>query len=270
MSAAMPTWTAPGGLRLHFRDVGSRLPVVLLHAFPLLGEMFEPQWSALASRARFIVPDLRGFGGSSAGDGPSEMGAMADDVLALLDHLGIDAAVVGGVSMGGYVSLALLRNDPSRVRALVLADTQTSADDAPARERRETTAQELLSTGPTALLPTVDKLLGPAASPELRARVSAWITGGSAEGLAAAQRGMALRPDARDILARFGGPVLVVVGSEDVLTPPAKARAMVDLVPGAALVEIPDAGHLASLEKPAHFNAALARFLDRVSPPADG
>ena len=244
--------------------------MVLLHAFPLTGEMFEPQWTALGGRARFIVPDLPGFGGSATVPSPSEMGTMADDVLGLLDHLGIDSAVVGGVSMGGYVSLALLRNDPGRVRGLVLADTQTSADDELARERREVTARDVLDQGPTALLPTVDKLLGPSASPELRARVSAWITGGSAEGFAAAQRGMALRPDARDILARFGGPVLVVVGSDDALTPPAKARAMADLVPGAELLEIPDAGHLASLEKPAQFNAALARFLDRVSPPAGG
>jgi len=244
--------------------------VVLLHAFPLTGEMFEPQWTALGGRARLIVPDLRGFGGSGTGAGPSEMGAMADDVLALMDHLAIDAAVVGGVSMGGYAALALLRNDPSRVRALVLADTQTSADDAPARERRETTAREVLATGPTALLPSVDRLLGPSASPALRARVSAWIGGGSPEGFAAAQRGMALRPDARDILARFGGPVLVLVGADDVLTPPAKARAMAVLVPGAELVEIPAAGHLANLEAPADFNAALVRFLDRVSPPPAG
>jgi pimeloyl-ACP methyl ester carboxylesterase len=239
--------------------------VVLLHAFPLTGEMFEPQWTALGDRARFIVPDLRGFGGSSAGTGPSEMGAMADDVLALLDHLGIDAAVVGGVSMGGYVSLALLRNDPSRVRALVLADTQSSADDAPARELRETTAREVLATGPAILVPLAEKLLGSAASPELRARVSRWITASSAEAIAAAQRGMALRPDARDILARFGGPVLVVVGRDDVLTPPAKARVMADLVPGAELVEIPKAGHLSNLEQPLAFNTALARFLDRTS-----
>ena len=244
--------------------------MVLLHAFPLTGEMFEPQWTALGGRARLIVPDLRGFGASGTGAGPSEMGAMADDVLALMDHLAIDAAVVGGVSMGGYAALALLRNDPSRVRALVLADTQTSADDAPARERRETTAREVLATGPTALLPSVDRLLGPSASPALRARVSAWIGGGSPEGFAAAQRGMALRPDARDILARFGGPVLVLVGADDVLTPPAKARAMAVLVPGAELVEIPAAGHLANLEAPADFNAALVRFLDRVSPPPAG
>jgi pimeloyl-ACP methyl ester carboxylesterase len=239
---------------------------VLLHAFPLDGEMFEPQWSALSDRARFIVPDLRGFGGSSVAAGPSEMGAMADDVLALLDHLGIGSAMVGGVSMGGYVSLALLRNDPGRVRGLVLADTQTSADDAQARGGRETTAQEVLARGPTALLPSVDRLLGPRAPAALRARVAGWITGGSAEGQAAAQRGMALRPDARDILARFGGPVLVLVGADDVITPPAKARAMTDLVPGAELVELPGAGHLSNLEQPAAFNAALGRFLERARP----
>ena len=239
--------------------------MVLLHAFPLTGEMFEPQWSALSGRARFIVPDLRGFGASDTGPSPSEMGTMADDVLALLDHLGIGPAIVGGVSMGGYASLALLRNDPGRVRALVLADTQTSADDGPAAERREITAREVLEKGPAALLPSVDRLLGPSASPELRARVSAWIAGGSPEGFAAAQRGMALRADARDILARFGGPVLVLVGADDVLTPPEKARAMADLVPGTELVEIPGAGHLANLEQPLAFNAAVSRFLDRRS-----
>jgi len=242
--------------------------VLLLHAFPLEGEMFEPQWTAFSERARFIVPDLRGFGASTVGPGPSEMGAMADDVLGLLDHLGIDTAVVGGVSMGGYVALALLRNDPGRVRALVLADTQTAADDAQGRGGREKTAQEVLARGSTALLPMVDRLLGPSAPAALRARVSGWITAGSPEGQAAAQRGMALRPDGRDILARFGGPVLVLVGMDDVLTPPAKARAIADLVPGAELVELPGAGHLANLEQPAAFNAALARFLERVHPRA--
>ena len=226
--------------------------------------MFEPQWSALASQARFIVPDLRGFGGSSVPAGPSEMGAMADDVLALLDHLAIGSAVVGGVSMGGYVSLALLRNDPGRVRALVLADTQTSADDAQGQAVREATAQQVLANGSTALLPLLDRLLGASATPELRARVSRWMSAGSPGGQAAALRGMALRPDARDILARFGGPVLVVVGTDDVITPPAKARAMAELVPGAELVEISGAGHLANLEQPAAFDAALGRFLQRV------
>ena len=226
--------------------------------------MFEPQWTALGDRARFVVPDLRGFGESDGGSGPSEMSALADDVLGLLDHLGVGPAVVGGVSMGGYVSLALLRNDPGRVRALMLADTQTSADDEQARANREMTARDVLAKGSAALLPGVAKLLGPGASAALGGQVAGWITAGVPEGLAAAQRGMALRPDSRDILARFGGPVLIVVGADDVLTPPAKARAMAELVPGAELVEIPGAGHLANLEQPAAFNAALDRFLARV------
>jgi pimeloyl-ACP methyl ester carboxylesterase len=167
--------------------------------------------------------------------------------------------------MGGYVSLALPER-PWTGPGLVLADTQTAADDAPGREVRERTAQEVLAKGSTALLPLVDRLLGPSASAALRARVSGWITTGSPEGQAAALRGMALRPDARDILARFGGPVLVVVGTDDVITPPAKARAMADLVPGAELVEIPGAGHLANLEQPAAFNAALGRFSAGAAP----
>ena len=187
--------------------------MVLLHAFPLDGEMFEPQWTALAGRARFIVPDLRGFGGSGLVPGPSEMGAMADDVLALMDHLAIDAAVVGGVSMGGYVTLALLRNDPSRVRALVLADTQTSADDPAARERRETTARQVLARGldgAPAQRRRAAWALRPGRAPGTgrgvdHRRLSRGPGGGTA--------GMALRPDARDILARFGGPLLVVVGA---------------------------------------------------------
>ena len=78
------------------------------------------------------------------------------------------------------------------------------------------------------------------------------------------RRARRARPDTRDILTRFGGPVLVVVGTDDVITPPAKARTMAELVPGAELVEISGAGHLANLEQPEAFNAALGRFLARV------
>jgi pimeloyl-ACP methyl ester carboxylesterase len=247
-----------------YRDIGQGLPVVLLHAFPLSGEMFVPQWTALAKQARFLVPDLRGFGRSGVGEGPSTMEAMAEDVLRLLDHLRIASAVVGGVSLGGYVSMALLRHDPSRVRALVLADTQMSADDAQTRANRETFAQDILAHGSAAQVPRSANLLGPNASAALRAQVAKWISANPPAGLAAALRGMALRPDSRDILARFAGPLLVVVGEHDVPTPPARAREIADLVPGAELVEIADAGHLSNLEQPEAFNAALSRFLRRL------
>ena len=118
------------GIPLFFRDVGQGLPVLLLHAFPLTGEAFRPQFdSELSRRYRFIVPDHRGFGQSALGVGPTTMGRIAEDSLAILDHLKIDGAVVGGVSMGGYAAMALLRADPSRVKGLVLIDTQATADD---------------------------------------------------------------------------------------------------------------------------------------------
>jgi pimeloyl-ACP methyl ester carboxylesterase len=266
MKRLMPTWTSAARTSLHYRDVGRGIPVVLLHAFPLSGEMFEAQWAALSGRARFVVPDLRGFGTSPPGTGPAEMGSLADDVLGLLDHLGIASAVVGGVSMGGYVAMALLRNDPARIRGLVLADTQMSADDAAARANREAIAQDVLANGTGVMVPRSAALLSPAASDAQRAQMVLWILGNPPEGVAAAERGMALRSDSRDILARFAGPLLVLVGSADTLTPPAKARAIADLVSGTELVEIPGAGHLSNVERPEAFNAALGRFLDRLAP----
>jgi len=252
------------GLRLHYQDSGHGVPVLLLHAFPLSGALFDAQVTALARQARFVVPDLRGFGLSAPGEGPTTMEQLAEDALALLDHLGIGAAVVGGVSLGGYASLALLRHDPGRVRGLVLADTQMGADDDAGRAGREALALDVLAQGTQVLVERLlPRLLGPSAPASLRLSVAEWIRATQPAGAASALRGMALRPDSRDILARFSGPALVAVGIEDVLTPPAKAREMAAVAPQATLVEIPGAGHLANLEAPAAFNAALAQFLQR-------
>jgi pimeloyl-ACP methyl ester carboxylesterase len=252
------------GVRLHYREVGKGLPVLLLHAFPLSGAMFDAQLAALSDQARLLALDHRGFGESTAGEGPTTMDALADDALALLDHLGIASAVVGGVSMGGYASLALLRRDPGRVRGLILADTQVGPDDDAARAAREELATAVLTQGMEVLVERqLPRLVGASASPVVRAKVAALIRANRPAGAAAALRGMALRTDSRDILARFGGPALVVVGAEDVITPREKAREIADLVSGATLVEIPEAGHLANLEAPQPFNDALGRFLGR-------
>jgi len=252
------------GVRLHYQDSGSGVPVLLLHAFPLSGALFDGQVTALSRQARFVVPDLRGFGQSALGDGPTSMQQLAEDALLLLDRLGIGAAVVGGVSLGGYVSLALLRHDPGRVRGLVLADTQMGADDDVGRAGREILAQDVLAHGSDVLVERLlPRLLSPAATASVRAALAQQIRATEPAAAAAALRGMALRPDSRDILSRFSGPVLVAVGVEDALTPPAKAREMASVAPQASLVEIPGAGHLANLEAPGPFNAALAQFLQR-------
>ncbi len=193
------------------------------------------------------------------------MEQLAEDALLLLDHLGVASAVVGGVSMGGYASLALLREDPGRVRALILADTQMGADDETARAAREPLAQDVLREGMDVLVERqLPRYLAASASETLRSRVAALMRANPPAGAAAALRGMALRADSRDILSRFSGPVLVVVGMEDVVTPPEKARAMATLAPSATLVEIPGAGHLANLEAPRAFNEALEGFLQKL------
>jgi pimeloyl-ACP methyl ester carboxylesterase len=262
----MPTFRHQGRT-LHYLDEGAGPPVLLLHAFPLCAAMFRPQVDALGSRFRFLLPDLRGFGHSDVDPEPVTMTDFADDALALLDHLGVEQAAVGGVSMGGYVALALLRTDPSRVRALILSDTQLLADDEAVREKREQTAQALLARGAAVLEEILlPRLLGQPAAPEVEDRVRALIRSTSARGAASATRGMAQRADARDILGRFAGPLLVMVGEKDAITPLSRAQELADRVRGAQLVQIPGAGHLPNLEAPAAFNAALERFLSALRP----
>ncbi|MFY1831678.1 alpha/beta fold hydrolase [Myxococcus fulvus] len=257
----MPTVTVDGR-PLHYRDVGQGPAVVLLHAFPLNGESFDAQVKALSGRYRFILPDTRGFGGSGLGEGPTLMSLIAQDTLALLDALDIDRAVVGGVSLGGYAAMALLREDAGRVAGLVLMDTQCTADDDAGKARREASAKEALEKGVEpviqALLP---KLVGSGADSPVGRVVEAQMRAASPQAIAAAQRGMALRPDSKDILARYAGPALIVVGENDAITPPEKAKQMADLVTGARLEVIPGAAHLANQEQPERVNAVLDAFL---------
>src|ERR1043165_2345111 len=117
-------------------DVGHGLPVLLLHAFPLNRMMWEPQIAALFGECRCIVPDLRGFGDSPK-EGPYSMDVFADDVIMLLDALQVERAVVGGLSMGGYVPFNSLRRYRQRVRALLLADTRAAADTTEGRQKRD-------------------------------------------------------------------------------------------------------------------------------------
>jgi pimeloyl-ACP methyl ester carboxylesterase len=253
---------AVDGTPLHYRDVGQGLPVLLLHAFPLDGSAFDRQVAALSGRYRFLVPDVRGFGQSRLGEGPLEMDRIARDALALLDALNLDTAVVGGVSMGGYAALALLREDPSRVRGLVLVDTQCTADDAAGRDQREATARRAETEGTAAVVQgLVPKLVHAGPDSPVGREVSALGLSVSPQVIAAAQRGMGLRRDSKDLLARFAGPTLVVVGEHDAVTPVAKAKQMADLVQGARLEVIPHAAHLPNQEQPEAFNAVLDAFL---------
>lgn len=250
-------------------DAGPRdAPALLLvHGFPHGRWLWDAQVAALGDRARCIAPDLPGFGRSPALAAPS-MDAYADALVALLDELAVERAVVCGLSMGGYVAFALWRRHPGRVRALALADTRAGAD-APeaAQRRRELMA---LARGEGSAAVAESQLAGSlgkttrATRPELVAAFRARLAEAPVEGIVGALEAMIDRPDSTPTLATIDVPTLVVVGAEDALTPPKEARALHAAIAGSRLVEIPGAGHVSCVEQPAAFTAALGGLLDAV------
>jgi pimeloyl-ACP methyl ester carboxylesterase len=245
-------------------DVGRGLPVVLLHAFPLNRSMWEPQIAALFGECRCIVPDLRGFGDSPR-SGPYSMDAYADDVVSLLDALQIELAVIGGLSMGGYVAFNIWRRYRSRVRALLLADTRAAADTPEGRAKRDELIALAQREGSAAIADKqIPGLIGKTTrekQPELVERLRSGMAGEDPSGIAGALDAMKNRADSTPLLATIDVPTLVVVGEEDAITPVKEARAMHERIRGSRLEIIPSAGHLSNVERPAAFNAALSDFV---------
>lgn len=249
------------GRRYAWEERGEGVPLLLFHGFPFSAESWWPLLEAPPAGVRVIAPDHRGFGRSEPGDGLATMEAMADDGLALLEALKLDAAFIGGLSMGGYVAIALARLEPSRVRGLLLVDTQSLADDDAGKARREATAVDVEANGTAGVVSgLMGKLFAPGADASMKARVEAMMKAQSPRAVAAASRGMATRTDGKDILSRFAGPCTVVVGEHDAITPLERAKTMVDLVSGAKLEVVPGAGHLTPLERPQDFSRIVAAF----------
>ncbi|MBV9211128.1 MAG: alpha/beta fold hydrolase [Acidobacteria bacterium] len=248
-----------------FDLAGEGLPFVLLHGFPFNRSMWRAQLEALSKSYRIITPDLRGQGESGL-SGLATMKEMASDVAALLDELEIERAVVGGLSMGGYVTLAFHQLFPERVRALVLADTKAQADTDEARKVREEQALKILREGMSAIADAMlPKLLAKETLEEQAqtvARVREMILTTQPQGAAAALRGMAAREDSCHLLPQINVPTLVIVGSEDMITPPELAREMQSAIRGSRLEIIEGAAHVSNLERPSEFNHALKTFLD--------
>jgi pimeloyl-ACP methyl ester carboxylesterase len=255
---------------MSFDDVGDGPAVVLLHAFPLARAMWRPQVTALQGDYRVIAPDLRGFGGSRAFTAAPSVETMADDVAALLEELKVPGPVVlGGLSMGGYVALAFARRHPARLRGLVLADTKADPDDDAGRANRD---RLIAFAGNNPARAVIDqmlpKLLGPdtaARRPEVVEEVRAVASHQAPAGIVGALKALRDRPDANPGLGDIAVPTLVIVGRDDTLTPPAKSEEMAARIRDARLVVLDGAGHLANLEQPDNFNAALRSFLQSVA-----
>jgi pimeloyl-ACP methyl ester carboxylesterase len=193
------------------------------------------------------------------------MDILADDVIALLDALQIEQAVIGGLSMGGYVAFNLFQRYRPRVRALLLADTRAAADTADGRTKRDELIALARARGSGAVADKqVTGLIGKstrAKQPELVDRIRAIMTEASVDGIVGALEAMKMRADSTSLLASVDVPTLVVVGDEDVVTPVKEARAMQRQIAGSRLEVVPGAGHLSNVERPAAFNAALSDFV---------
>jgi 3-oxoadipate enol-lactonase len=257
-------------IEMAYDDRGSGPPVVLLHGYPFNRSMWSEQIAALSAKYRVITPDLRGHGETSVTDEPATMDEMAHDVAALMDKLGIERATVGGLSMGGYVTLAFYRRFPLRVRALILADTRPQADALEARRNREEQAKKILNEGMQSIADDfLKKVLTPATlseRSEITKRVREMILKTEPQGAAAALRGMAVRHDQTEFLEEIFSPTLILVGSEDQLTPPKDAELMKREIRGSRLEIIKGASHLSNMERPEEFNRALLNFLDALQP----
>jgi 3-oxoadipate enol-lactonase len=263
-----PHHIAVGDTRICVSTAGAGVPLLLLHAFPLDHAMWQRQMP-LAEHLRLIVPDQRGFGGS--GDSlPESIEQLAADAVALLDALHVAGpAVICGVSMGGYVAQHVATRHPERVAAVVLVDTKLEADTPEARAGRADLAAKVGRLGQGILADAmIPRLL--AASSEARAlpgRVEAEailrrsIMAQPVTTIQAALSALAARPDMTEAMRQAQLPTLLVVGAEDVITPPSCLEAAEGIIPNAKLLEVPLAGHLVPLEQPDVFNRAVLEFL---------
>ena len=263
------------GIRLGYDMSGTgSQTLVLLHAFPLQRRMWEAQAASLAASgaARVVTVDLRGFGESDVVPGPATMEQMAEDVRGLLDALGLEQVALCGLSMGGYVAFACMRSFSDRVHGLILADTRATADTEQGHANRETSARLAEEQGVVALFDRdVPKLFGSVTlhdRPDVVALGREVAAANLPEGVAAASRGMGLRPDSIELLPQIACPTLVIVGEQDALTPLADARMLFERIPNAQLEVITDAGHLSNLERPDVFTEHVARFLRETVTPA--
>jgi len=248
---------------------GAGRALVLLHAFPLNAGMWEEQIDRAPDGWWFIAPDLPGFGPDAAPVETSQtMDDYASDVLALLDALDVERAVIGGLSMGGYITFAMFRRAPERFAGIVLADTKAPADTEEGRAGRRAMAEKLRASGVAAVVDALlPRLLGETSHrerPDIVGRARELMSGNSSHAIDAALHALMARPDSTPDLARVACPALVVVGQEDSLTPPAEAELLASSIRGAELVVLPRAGHLSNLEVPDAFSAALSAFASRA------
>jgi pimeloyl-ACP methyl ester carboxylesterase len=253
---------------MHFRDAGHGRTLLLLHALPVDGRMWDDQRASLHGDFRVIVPDFPGFGLSAAPSGSPSLDDWAGQLIAVLRGAGVEEAVVAGGSMGGYVALAMLRAAPQFVGGLALVNSRAAADSDEQRAGRLAAIDRIKAEGyrfviegaPASALSKASLARRPAAV----ARVRAMAAAATPAGVIAAQRAIGARPDSRAMLGQAKIPIAIIHGEDDPVVPVAEARELAASMPDATFSPIPEAGHLPSVEQPEAVTAALRELLRRT------
>jgi pimeloyl-ACP methyl ester carboxylesterase len=257
-----------GDAGIVYKVLGTGLPVVLLHPFPVHHEFWLPAGQALVSRYRLILPDLRGHGDSGVGEGPATMEKHVADLVRILDHAEVGQVPFAGVSIGGYVLFEFWRRYRGRVAALALFNTKASSDSAETRAVRLRAAADVLERGVEPFFESmVPTLLGETSRhsrPDLVDGAMRMMRKMSPEGVAQVQRGMAERPDSMPDLKTINVPTLLVTGDEDILTGPPEADLMRQNIPSSQMKIIRRAGHYSAWEQPEEAGPLLRQFFDSV------
>lgn len=256
------------GVKLSYREWGKGRPVVLLHGFPLSSEIWAEVASKLQDSFRVIAPDLRGHGLSEAPQGPYSMDDLAEDVQAFAEASGLERFVLGGHSMGGYVTFRVAARWSERLAGLILVATRAEPDTEEGRAGRFRAIERIQGEGKEAFLREFLRNLVSdhtrRTRPEVLAQLVELARRTPDHVLVGCLRGMADRPDSRPLLQRLGLPALVLAGEQDAVISVESAKAMAEAIPGAQLVVVPGAGHVPSLEAPEATAAALRRFLESL------
>ncbi len=240
--------------------------VVLLHAFPCDRSMWQAQYAALVEHGfRVLAPDFPGFGASPLAPVEPDLAFAAQAVFDLLDDRAVGSAAVVGLSLGGYLAMEMLRQQPGRVTRLVLVDTKAGVDSVAAQEKRYQVADAVAVQGSSEpIMAMLPKLVGPttqAERPEVVAHVEGFIRKAKPDAITWAQRAMAARPDSAATLAQFSDPALLIWGDQDDLSLATDQKYMAQALPECQQARIPDSGHLSALECPDAVSSALITFL---------
>lgn len=254
------------GAAVCYDDWGTgNLPVLFIHGFPFDKSTWHPQMNVLKQDHRVIAYDISGFGKSTVRMEMPNIELYADDLIHFMDALGISRAIVCGLSMGGYILLNAVRRFPHRFEAVVLCDTQCTADTPEAREKRKEAIIQVMSGKLNGFAEKfIPKLFNPGEpDPELVSRIKEIILSTAPETITGALNALKNRQETCSFLPQINLPALIICGEQDQVTPPSKSEELHLGIKDSEFYLVPDAGHLSNLEQPEIFTRRLMEFLSR-------